>query len=108
MTYRFNFTIGKKHHKVLDILDGWKQKGSTSDKICLSIIKQWEEEQRGNKITIYTGEQSKLPTLPPVYEIPHAEDLEGLTYEEKRTLKFAAMEWVRLVDKSIIAEQKQR
>lgn len=110
MTKILRFSVGKKHDKkVSEAMDKWMKRSlSQSNKVCEAIIKLHEEEERGSKLTQYTGQQSKLPLLPPVYEVPTTADLQGLTYEEMRTVKFAAMEWVRLVDKSIIEQQKQR
>ena len=107
-TGHIHFSVGNKHKKVVDIVDSKKQKGSYSDWICRAILKAYEEEQKGSKLTQYTGQQSKLPLLPPVYEVPTNADLDGLTYDEKRTIFFAAQEWVTLVRKSIEMQQKQR
>ena len=110
MTDGDHFTISKSDSKkVKEAFDKWKhRKLSKSQKICQAIIKLHEEEERGSKITAFNGQQSKLPLLPPVYEVPKMSDLDGLTYDEIRTLKFAAMEWVRLADKSIIEIQRQK
>lgn len=110
MTDGDHFTISKSDSKkVKEAFDKWKhRKLSKSQKICQAIIKLHEEEERGSKITAFNGQQSKLPLLPPVYEVPTKSDLEGLTYDEKRTIFFAAQEWVTLVRKSIEIDQKQR
>lgn len=101
MTERIDFSVGKKHHKVIDIIDAWKMKGSYSDKICAAITKQYEDEQRGSKLTVWTGQQSKLPTLPPVYESLKPSDLQGLTSDEIQTIYYALGQSLTVVEKAI-------
>ena len=110
MTDGDHFTIAKSYaKKVQEAFDKWEKRGlSKSRKICEAIVKLHDEEEKGGKITAFNGQQSKLPMLPPVYEIPTKQDLEGLTYDERRTIFFAAQEWVTLVRKSIEMDQKQR
>ena len=110
MTDGDHFTIAKSYaKKVQEAFDKWEKRGlSKSRKICEAIVKLHDEEERGSKITTFNGQQSKLPMLPPVYEPLKAEDLLGLTYDEKRTILFACMETQRIVAKSIEQEQKQR
>ena len=110
MTDGDHFTISRADNKkVKEAFDKWKhRKLSKSQKICEAIIKLHEQEEKGNKITIYTGEQSKLPTLPPVYEPLKPEDLVGLSYDEKRTIYYALGQSLTVVEKDIRKAEAQR
>jgi hypothetical protein len=110
MTKILRFSVGKKHDKkVSEAMDKWAKRNlSQSSKVCDAIIKLHEEEERGSKITAFNGQQSKLPLLPPVYEIPVRSDLEGLTYDELRTIFSASHEWLALSKKMLEMMQKQR
>lgn len=110
MTETRKYSIANQYKsKVLEALDKWDKRGlSQSEMICKSIIKQHAEEEKANKLPNYFGNQTKLPLLPPVYEVPKMSDLDGLTYDELRTVMFAAMEMVALTRKRIEITQKQR
>jgi hypothetical protein len=110
LTYKDNFTVKKsKVNKYNEIKDSYQKRGiSLSNKLVDALIKQYEDEQKGSKITAFNGQQSKLPLLPPVYEVPTQADLEGLSYNELRTIFSASQEWVALSRKKIEMIQKQR
>lgn len=65
MTYKDNFTISQDRlSKYLEIKDSYQKRGiSVSYKLVEGLIKQWEEEQKGNKLDIHFPQQSKLDIL---------------------------------------------
>jgi len=96
--------------KTLAILDKWKKggRGFHSMKIRQAVKLLEAQEEKGCKITQWMGQQSRLPLLPPVHEIPKPEELEGLSYQELRTVFVGATEWKALAEKTIANLQRQR
>jgi len=81
-----HFSIVVKYKRLLDVLDAKSILGNKSDWICKTLLKEFDEEEKGSKLDEYTKKEyyktSKLDTLPLMGEKLTREHLDILTFDD--------------------------